>query len=113
MYRASARGERNDMPIEAKPSRNEDEYFARLDAELMKERRAKLDDQRLSRERESHLHKCPSCGSDLEAREHHHVKVDECMDCGGMWLDKGELEMIREFDRPGSGFIGSLFGFHR
>jgi hypothetical protein len=30
-----------------------------------------------------------------------------------MWLDKGEIEMIREFDRPGSGFIGSLLGFHR
>jgi uncharacterized protein len=101
------------MPMEDNPSRNEDEYFVRLDAELMKERRAELDDQRLKRERASHLHKCPRCGCDLRERQHHHVKVDECAECGGMWLDKGELEMIREFDRPGSGFMGSLFGFRR
>lgn len=30
-----------------------------------------------------------------------------------MWLDKGELEMIEEFDRSGSGFMGSLPGFRR
>jgi hypothetical protein len=34
------------MAIEEKPCTNEDEYFARLDAELMKERRARLDDER-------------------------------------------------------------------
>ena len=101
------------MATEERPSRNEDEYFVRLDAELMKQRRAELDDQRRKRERASHLHKCPRCGCDLQERQHHHVKVDECVECGGMWLDKGEIEMIREFDRPGSGFIGSLLGFHR
>lgn len=105
--------EKCEMPIEDKPSRNEDEYFARLDAELMKQRRAKLDEQRVATELESHLHKCPRCGSDLKEREHHNVKVDECLDCGGVWLDKGELDMIREFDSPGSGFMGSLLGFRR
>ncbi len=101
------------MAIEEKPSRNEEEYFARLDAELMKERRARLDDERLTRERSSHYNKCPRCGNDLQEREHHRVKVDECADCGGIWLDKGELEMIEEFDRAGSGFMGSLFRFGR
>ena len=101
------------MATEENPSRNEDEYFVRLDAELMKQRRAELDGERLKRERSSHLHKCPRCGCDLQERQHHHVKVDECVECGGMWLDKGEIEMIREFDRPGSGFIGSLLGFRR
>ena len=31
------------MATEEKPSRNEDEYFAKLNAELIKERRAALD----------------------------------------------------------------------
>ncbi len=101
------------MPIDEKPSKNEKEYFARLDAELMKERRARLDHERTTRERSMHFNKCPKCGCDLQEREHHHVKVDECAECGGIWLDKGELQMIEEFDRRGSGFIGSLFGFGR
>jgi hypothetical protein len=101
------------MATEEKPSRNEEEYFARLDAELMKERRSRLDAERVKSERSTHFNKCPRCGCDLTPREHHHVKVDECRECGGVWLDKGELEMIEEFDRRGSGFIGSLFGFKR
>jgi ribosomal protein L37AE/L43A len=101
------------MPTEEKPSKNETEYFARLDAELMKERRARLDVERLKQERSSHHNKCPKCGCDLREREHQHVKVDECPECGGIWLDKGELKMIEEFDRRGSGFMASLFGFRR
>ena len=101
------------MATDEKPSKNETEYFARLDAELMKQRRATLDAERSKRERSAHLNKCPKDGSDLTVREHHHVKVDECPECGGIWLDKGELEMIEEFDRRGSGFMGSLFRFRR
>ena len=101
------------MATDEKPSKNETEYFARLDAELMKQRRATLDAERMKRERSTHLGKCPKDGSDLTEREHHHVKVDECPECGGIWLDKGELEMIEEFDQRGSGFMGSLLRFKR
>jgi ribosomal protein L37AE/L43A len=94
---------------EKKPSKNEDEYFARLDAEIMKERRARLDAEREKRDRSTHFNKCPKCGCDLVAREHHNVKVDECQECGGVWLDKGELDMIEEFGRRDSGFMSSLF----
>jgi hypothetical protein len=89
------------MPTEEKPSRNEDEYFAKLDADLMKERRARLDEERLKQERSSHYNKCPKCGCDLEEREHSGVKVDQCSECDGMWLDAGELEIIEEIDRRG------------
>ncbi len=101
------------MPTDEKPSKNETEYFARLDAELMKQRRASLDTERTKRERAAHFNKCPKCGCDLTEREHHHVKVDECLECGGIWLDKGELDMIEEFDRRSSRFMGSLLGFKR
>jgi hypothetical protein len=90
------------MAIEEKPSRNEDEYFARLDADLMRERRARLDAERLKR-----------CGGELAEREHHGVKIDQCPECEGIWLDKGELELIEEVDAKSSGFLQSLFGFGR
>ena len=99
------------MPIDEKPSRNEEEYFARRNAELIKEQRAKLDESRLKQERASHYMKCPKCGGNLAEREFHHVRIDECPDCGGMWLDKGEMQMLAHVDRTQVGrFIGSMFG---
>ena len=99
------------MPTDEKPSRNEEEYFARRNAELIADQRAKLDESRQQRERASHFMKCPKCGSDLHEREFHHVRIDECRECGGMWLDKGEMEMLSHVDRSKVGrFIGSMFG---
>jgi hypothetical protein len=94
-------------PIDEKPSRNEDEYFLRYDAELLKARRAELDAARASRPPESAALRCPIDGGTLATREFHHVKIDVCEQCGGVWLDKGELEQLTEVDRRG--FLGSLF----
>ena len=99
------------MPIEEKPSRNEDEYFAKQDAERIKEMRARLDAERAQTERKSRLGRCPKCGENLVEKEFHHVKIDLCPDCGGMWLDKGEWDMIKYVDRNAvSRFVGSMFG---
>jgi uncharacterized protein len=102
------------MATEEKPSRNEDEYFVKLDADLMKQRRAALDAERAQRERASHFMKCPKCGADLAEREMSHVKVDVCTECGGMWLDAGELDLVRDARRSGvSRFVDDLFGVSR
>ena len=99
------------MPIDEKPSRNEDEYFARQDAERMKEMRAKLDAERKKAERAAGLNRCPKCGAQLQEKAFHNVKVDICPDCGGMWLDKGEWDMVKYVDRNSlSRFVGSMFG---
>jgi Zn-finger nucleic acid-binding protein len=37
----------------------------------------------------------------LAERDHSGVAIDECADCGGIWLDKGELESIEERDGEG------------
>ena len=87
---------------ENKPSRNEDEYFVKQDAEAIKEYRARLDAERLQKERKSHFMKCPKCGADLAEREMSHVKVDVCTECGGMWLDAGELDLVRDARRSGA-----------
>ena len=87
------------MATDEKPSRNEEEYFARQEAELLKARRAQLDAERLKTARSQTLMKCPKDGADLKEREFHHVKIDVCTQCKGVWLDPGELEMLAMQDR--------------
>ena len=87
------------MSIE-KPSRNEDEYFAQQNAELLKKQRQKLEAAAAEAERKSHYMKCPKDGHDLVTSEHHGVQIDTCPHCGGMWLDAGELEVIAHEERP-------------
>ena len=100
--------------IQEKPSRNEDEYFVKLDAELIKAQREKLDAERaeLERkqrelERQQHYMHCPKCGAQLSEREMQHLKVDVCPECNGLWLDAGELDLLRATERHG---LGRLFG---
>ena len=94
------------------PSRNEDEYFAKQDAELMKQMRDKLDKERDANERKAHWMKCPKCGADLKEEEHGPVKVDICAECGGMFLDAGEMELLRTAQAKGSkGLFEGLLSF--
>lgn len=97
--------------MDEKPSRNEDEYFKKLDAELISQRRSKLDKERLLAERASHYMKCPKCGASLAEREFSRVKIDVCPECNGMWLDAGELDLLSKVDTSRlGGFVRSLFG---
>jgi hypothetical protein len=99
------------MPTDQKPSSNEEEYFARANAELIREQRARLDEERKVAERRAHLNKCPKCGGELQERQFHHMKIDVCPDCGGTWLDKGELEMLGHVERSAiSRFVGDMLG---
>ena len=84
---------------DGKPSKTEDEYFVKLDAELIKEQRARLDAERAAAERKSHFGKCPKCGGTLFETEFHHIKLDKCPDCHGVWLDAGELQMLEHAPR--------------
>ena len=93
------------------PSRTEDEYFLRQDAELLKERRARLDAEREAAERRSHFMKCPKCGATLAETTFHQIKVDRCAECGGIWFDGGEVAMLEHLDQSNlRGFVRSLFG---
>jgi Zn-finger nucleic acid-binding protein len=83
-----------------KPSRNEDEYFAREDAELMRRQRARAHAAATEAERKTHYMKCPKDGYDLTSSEYHGVQIETCPHCGGMWLDAGELEAVAHEDHP-------------
>jgi len=37
---------------------------------------------------------CLTCQTTLEQRQEHGVTVDYCPECGGVWLDPGELEAL-------------------
>ncbi|MEK7401722.1 MAG: zf-TFIIB domain-containing protein [Gemmatimonadota bacterium] len=95
-------------PSQETPSRNEDEYFAKQDAELMKQMRAKLDQEREAQERKAHYMKCPKCGADLKEETHGHVKIDVCPDCHGMWFDAGEVELMKHGQKGAAGIMGSF-----
>ena len=83
-----------------KPSRNEDEYFAQHNAELLRKQREQADKASREAERRSHYMKCPKDGYDLSSSEYHGVQIETCPHCGGMWLDAGELEVVAHEDRP-------------
>ena len=84
---------------QGKPSQNENEYFARRDAEWLKERRAALDAERRAREAADRRPKCSHCHKVLDERHFRTLKVDVCPDGHGVWLDPGELEMILHMPR--------------
>jgi uncharacterized protein len=83
-----------------KPSRNEEEYFARRDAELLRQQRATLRLAASDSERRSHHMKCPSCGYDLIRGEWHGVQVDQCTHCHGIWFEAAEARGVLEHEEP-------------
>lgn len=94
-----------------KPSQNEDEYFARENAELLRAQRERMARERAEAERKSHYMKCPKDGHDLVTTTHHGVQVENCPHCHGIWLDAGELDQIAHDERPGvlGRVVGDLF----
>lgn len=37
---------------------------------------------------------CPACKNAMITLEFADVEIDHCVGCGGIWLDKGELELL-------------------
>jgi uncharacterized protein len=90
-----------------KPSRNEEEYFARRDAELLRQQREAAQRAAMDAERRSHYMKCPKCGYDLITSEWHGVQIDQCTNCHGIWFDAGEAESLVAHPEPN--IIGRVF----
>jgi hypothetical protein len=84
-----------------KPSRNEEEYFAKQEAEKLEKRRAEAAAAARAEERHSHYMKCPKCGATLATEEFHGVQIDRCPECHGLWLDAGEIDTVVAHEDPG------------
>ena len=39
---------------------------------------------------------CPKCTGDMRAYERNGVTIDQCTDCRGIFLDRGELERLMD-----------------
>lgn len=104
------------MSTEQKPSRNEEEYFAKLEAERLERKKAEQAKLADNAERKSHYMRCPKCGGHLVTEEFHRVQIDRCSDCHGVWLDQGEIDAIMAHEDKGllsralGEFMGSLKG---
>ncbi|MGH7568638.1 MAG: zf-TFIIB domain-containing protein [Gemmatimonadales bacterium] len=84
-----------------KPSRNEDEYFAKREAELLRQQREAAQRAQAEAERKSHFMKCPKCGYNLITGDWHGVQIDQCTNCHGIWFDAGEAESLLKQSEPG------------
>lgn len=46
--------------------------------------------------------KCPNCNETLLMTQRNNVEIDYCPKCRGIWLDKGELDKLLEYDNKRS-----------
>jgi Zn-finger nucleic acid-binding protein len=51
---------------------------------------------------------CPKCGGQLAETRKGDVMVDTCAGCGGVFLDKGELDLL--LSQSKGTVLGRLFG---
>ena len=83
---------------EATGYNQEEAKFKRREAEALAALRSKLDAQRAelkaSASRPANWMYCPKCGGQLAEQRRGEVVVDACGGCGGVFLDKGELELL-------------------
>lgn len=91
-----------------RPTKNEDEYFARRDAELLRQQRAAAQQAAAEAERKSHYMKCPKCGYDLITGTWDTIQIDQCTNCHGIWFDAGEAESLIKTDNPN--MLDRVFG---
>ncbi|HXG59270.1 MAG TPA: zf-TFIIB domain-containing protein [Thermoanaerobaculia bacterium] len=97
-----------------KPSRAEDEFFAKQEIERRKkwaqEQAAKMQAEEKERLRQLHWMKCPKCGMDLQVIEFLGVEVDQCANCGGVFFDAGEIDQAL---KKGPGVVDRLFSIFK
>jgi len=51
--------------------------------------------------------RCPTCATDLKLEDRHGIEVAACPQCGGIWVQRGDL--IRIIDRALSQIDEDLF----
>jgi predicted Zn-ribbon and HTH transcriptional regulator len=81
-----------------KPSHEEEEYFAKEEANRRQtqalERARQMQAAELEQLKKLHWMHCPKCGFQLETIKFKGLNIDKCFHCNGTWLDAGELETL-------------------
>ena len=50
--------------------------------------------------------RCPKCAADMATYERSGIIVDQCRECRGIFLDRGELERLVDAESGGAGWAG-------
>ena len=99
------------MPL--KPTELEDEYFSRIEKELLKQAAERNKNTQSKEEKEQlkalHYMKCPKCGMDLIELDFKGMLIDECPTCKGMWLDAGEFDSLVKIEKSSLERLFSVF----
>jgi hypothetical protein len=89
----------------------EEEYFYKMNKELIEKNRSRLDAERkeleVSQRKSQHWMRCPKCGEQMSEVQMADIRVDKCGGCNGMYFDSGELEILLKSSKP-EGFFDSL-----
>jgi uncharacterized protein len=96
-----------------KPSEKEEEFFVRMEFEKKKkieeEKHKRLAEEEKKRLKELHYMQCPKCGMELIEIDYKGIKIDECSECEGIWLDAGELAAVAKLEKTGLDKFFSIF----
>lgn len=98
---------------------NEDKWIKEQELRIRKEREREEAVQKIADEKERvkalHWMRCPKCGHEMETVNNHEVLIDQCLECEGLYFDKGEFDTLlqMEVDDRLSFFKGMLKIFKR
>lgn len=98
-----------------KPSQQEQEYF--VFEEVEKKRRLALQAKQQTaideakRLKELHFMHCPKCGMEMHEVRLRNLDVDVCFSCGGVFLDKGEIDVIAHPQQKG--IMGAILNWFK
>lgn len=79
----------------------EEDYFRRKEQESIEKLRQKMAEEQQAAEQESKRLECPRGDGKMATLAFEGVEIDRCEVCGGVWLDKGELEQLRQKESGG------------
>lgn len=82
----------------------EEEYFYKLNQEIIESHRAALAEERAKgrheQARTEHWMKCPKCGSEMSEMDFSGITTDRCEGCGGIFFDQGEIDLLLKSKEP-------------
>src|SRR5215210_844881 len=95
-------------PMDERRRGLEEEYFHRKNKEAIEKLREKMKVAAEAKAAGTSSMRCPRCGGSLKESKVEDLLMDACENCGGVWLDSGELEKLTK--KEGGGWLSRLLG---
>lgn len=83
----------------------EEEYFHKKNQEALEKLRSQIAVAAEAKAAGISTMSCPRCDGTLQTSNFEGVDIDTCDNCGGVWLDSGELEQLTKHE---SGWFSRL-----